>query len=120
MEPGVVSSLPRAGLSALPPGGILFPWLPADGWTGQLHELQLETGLPPPSAARSLRVAAGAPVTMVTVSFSESTACCPQALTMAMLRPELFRVVLQTSVPCTDVADGLASAWTHTREDWQP
>ncbi len=57
--------------------------------------VQLELGPPPPSVARSLRLAAGQPVATVTVRFEDPLAQAPVALTMVMLRPDLFRIVVQ-------------------------
>jgi hypothetical protein len=79
-------------------------------------------GLPPPSAARTLRLSAGEPVATVTVSFTDPASDATAALTMAMLRPELFRVVVETTpvhVPAAR-AGGLASAWTHAVDGWDP
>ena len=103
-------------------GSVLFPWLPETSWTGRPHALQIEMSLPPPSAARSLRIPVGEPVAMVTMSFGDPAARSPEALTMAMLRPELFRIVVQTAVPPIHAGsgDGLASAWTHTMRGWEP
>lgn len=84
--------------------------------------VQIEMGLPPPSAARTLRLSAGEPVATVTVSFAMPATGAPLALTMAMLRPELFRIVVE-AVPPHSGAGGtgaLASAWTHTAAGWEP
>jgi hypothetical protein len=103
-------------------GSVLFPWLPSTAWRGRPHALQIEMSLPPPSAARSLRIPAGEPVAMVTMSFGDPAGGVPEALTMAMLRPELFRIVVQTAVPPVPAGreDGLASAWTQTMRGWEP
>jgi len=79
-------------------------------------------GLPPPSAARTLRLGAGEPVATVTASFIDPGSGAPVALTMAMLRPELFRVVVEAT-PADASADrlgSLASAWTHAGDGWDP
>ena len=58
----------------------------------------------------------------VTVSFADPESGSPVALTMAMLRPELFRIVVEATparVPA-DRASGLASAWTHAGDGWDP
>ena len=79
-------------------------------------------GLPPPSAARTLRLAAGESVATVTVNFIDPGSGDPVALTMAMLRPELFRVVVEATPAdvSADRAAGLASAWTHAGDGWDP
>jgi hypothetical protein len=84
--------------------------------------VQIEMGLPPPSAARTLRLSAGEPVATVTVSFAVAATGAPVALTMAMLRPELFRIVVEAVPPHSGAADtaALASAWTHTVDGWEP
>jgi hypothetical protein len=83
--------------------------------------LQIEMGPPPPAAGRRLRVAAGEPVITVTASYAESHAGLPVALTMAMLRPELFRIVVEAP-PAGISADGKAgftTAWTHDGLCWE-
>ena len=72
------------------PGGTARPWPAA---------VQIEMGLPPPSAARTLRVPAGQSVTTVTLSFPGLTSGTAVALTVAMLRPELFRIVVEAPPP---------------------
>jgi hypothetical protein len=43
----------------------------------------------------------------------------PAALTVAVLRPELFRIVVQTAeVPLPDEAGGVPGAWARTTEGW--
>ena len=90
--------------------------------TGHARALQIEMAPPPPSVARSLRLSAGELVATVTVSFEDPAAHSPVALTMAMLRPDLFRIVVQattSAVPAAGV-DGLASVWTHDAAGWEP
>jgi len=95
-----------------------YPWRPADAEGPRAAALQIEMGLPPPSAARTLRLSAGEPVATVTVSFAVPATGVPIALTMAMLRPELFRIVVEAAPG--EGADVLASAWTHTADGWEP
>jgi DNA-binding GntR family transcriptional regulator len=66
------------------------------GSTGLPQAIQLELSLPSPSVARSLRLSAGQPVTTVTVRFDDPVAGTPVALSMAMLRPDMFRIVVQS------------------------
>jgi len=97
-----------------------YPWRPAGAAGPRPGAVQIEMGLPPPSAARTLRLPAGEPVATVTVSFTVPATGVPVALTMAMLRPELFRIVVEAA-PLQAPGKGapaLASAWTHTEDGW--
>ena len=107
--PGVIS-----------PFSFPYPWRPADAEGPQPGAVQIEMGLPPPSAARTLRLAAGEPVATVTVSFAIPATGAPVALTMAMLRPELFRIVVEAAPRQASGkdAEALASAWTHAGDGW--
>jgi DNA-binding GntR family transcriptional regulator len=86
----------------------------------QARALQIELAPPPPSVARSLRLAAGEPVAMVTVSFEDPAAHRPVAITTAMLRPDLFRIVIQAAAGPDGRAGGFASVWTHAAAGWEP
>jgi DNA-binding GntR family transcriptional regulator len=107
-----------AGMSAdapLPASLSLLPLaLPAPPVPQALH---IEMQPPPPAVARSLRLAAGQPATIVTVRFDADAR--PVALTVAVLRSDLFRVVVQSpQVPLADAGAGSYSgAWTHVVED---
>ena len=99
-----------------------LPWGSAGAESPRPGAVQIEMGLPPPSAARTLRLSAGEPVATVTVSFVMPVTGAPVALTMAMLRPELFRIVVEAP-PGDSAGEGggsLASAWTHTADGWEP
>jgi DNA-binding GntR family transcriptional regulator len=99
-----------------------LPWRRAGEQSPRPAAVQIEMGLPPPSAARTLRLSAGEPVATVTVSFVTAATDAPVALTMAMLRPELFRIVVEAA-PRNAAAGNpapLASAWTHTADGWEP
>jgi DNA-binding GntR family transcriptional regulator len=93
--------------------------LPMVGLPAALH---IELQAPPPSVARSLRLTAGQPAMMVTVRFDDRDTSKPVALTVAVLRPDMFRVVVQTPQP--PLPDGnagsLSGSWTHAVEDWEP
>lgn len=118
-EDGTVPG-PQDLSEAISPLAFPFPWRPADAEGPQPGAVQIEMGLPPPSVARTLRLAAGEPVTTVTVSFAIPATGVPVALTMAMLRPELFRIVVEAAprqVRGKD-AGALASAWTHAGDGW--
>lgn len=131
-------SLPGGGLAGgrpedgLPGGGRPDDGLPGRGLAGGLaadgaeaghaRALQIEMAPPPPSVARSLRLSAGEPVATVTVSFEDPAAHSPVALTMAMLRPDLFRIVVQAKRSDAPAAglDGFATFWTHAVAGWEP
>ena len=82
--------------------------------------LHIELQAPPPSVARSLRLTAGQPAIMVTVRFDELDTGRPVALTIAVLRPDMFRVVVETPrPPLPDGSSGnLSGSWAHAAEDW--
>jgi DNA-binding GntR family transcriptional regulator len=86
----------------------------------QARALQIELAPPPPSVARSLRLAAGEPVAMVTVGFEDPAAHRPVAITTAMLRPDLFRIVIQAAAGPDGRAVAFASVWTHATAGWEP
>jgi UTRA domain len=138
-DPRSGKELPRDELPADPlpgdgpPGAGPSPGLPADplpgdprpggrSGAGLARALQIELAPPPPSVARTLRLSAGELVATVTVSFEDPDAHCPVALTIAMLRPDLFRIVVQgtTSAVPAGSLDGLATAWTHATAGWEP
>jgi DNA-binding GntR family transcriptional regulator len=83
-DPEAASGETAAPGTAAPPGPAGLP-----------RAIQLELSLPPPSVARSLRLSAGQPVASVTVRFDDPQTGAPVALSMAMLRPDLFRIVVQ-------------------------
>jgi DNA-binding GntR family transcriptional regulator len=99
-----------ASLSLLP---LAFPAPPAP------QALHIEMQLPPPAVARSLRLAAGQPATIVTVRFDDAAAGRPVALTVAVLRSDLFRIVVQSPQLPLDAGKtgSYAGAWTHAAED---
>ena len=119
-EDTAVGGQERASL--ISPASFPFPWRPAGPDGPQPGAVQLEMGLPPPSAARTLRLSAGEPVATVTVSFADPESGSPVALTMAMLRPELFRIVVEATPERVSANrdGGLASAWTHAGDGWDP
>jgi DNA-binding GntR family transcriptional regulator len=63
------------------------------GFPAALH---LEMQPPPSSIARGLRLGAGMPAVMVTVRYDEPGSGNPVALTVAALRPDLFRIVVDS------------------------
>jgi DNA-binding GntR family transcriptional regulator len=84
--------------------------------------LHIEMQAPPPSVARSLRLSAGQPAMMVTIRFDDRDLGRPVALTTAVLRADLFRLVLQSPEPPLpgERAASIAGSWTDTAEDWEP
>jgi DNA-binding GntR family transcriptional regulator len=52
---------------------------------------------PQPAIARSLRLSPGQAVITVTVRFDDSATGAPTGLTVVMLKPELFRVAIDTT-----------------------
>jgi len=110
--------VPPDSTGVISPFSFPYPWRPADAEGPRAAAVQIEMGLPPPSAARTLRLSAGEPVATVTVRFVVPDTGVPVALTMAMLRPELFRIVVEAAPG--EGADVLASAWTRTADGWEP
>lgn len=67
------------------------------GLAGKPAAVSVEMCPPQPAAARSLRLSPGQPVIIVTTRFEEQRRHAPAGLTVVMLRPELFRVVIETA-----------------------
>jgi DNA-binding GntR family transcriptional regulator len=59
--------------------------------------VSVELSPPQPAVARSLRLSPGQPVTTVTVRFDDPATGSPVGLTVVMLKPELFRVAIDTT-----------------------
>ena len=59
--------------------------------------VSVEMSPPQPAVARSLRLSPGQPVTSVTIRFDDSGTGAPGGLTVVMLKPELFRVAIDTA-----------------------
>jgi DNA-binding GntR family transcriptional regulator len=89
---------------------------------GEPRAVHVELQPPPSSVARSLRLAAGQPAVLVTVRFDDPEAGRPVALTIAVFRPELFRIVVESGERVlAHVAEvSFPGAWTHAVEDWDP
>ncbi len=88
---------------------------------GSPTALHIEQQAPPPSVARSLRLSAGQPALMITVRFADPDSDRPVAVTIAVLRPDMFRLIVQTPeppLPGTE-AGGPPVPWAHTAEGWE-
>jgi DNA-binding GntR family transcriptional regulator len=87
---------------------------------GEPTALHIELQAPPPSIARSLRLTAGQPAVMITVKFADARTDRAVALTIAVLRPDMFRVIVQTPQPLLAPAQqGTSPAgWAHVAEGW--
>lgn len=59
--------------------------------------VSVEMSPPQPSIARSLRLSPGQPVIVVTARFDDAATEAPAGLTVVMLKPELFRVAIDTT-----------------------
>ena len=124
------------GLSLLP---ITAPVLPDPDHgelvaVGEPRAVHVELQPPPPSVARSLRLSAGQPAALVTVRFDDPEEDRPVALTIAVFRPDLFRIVVESggqlvadggvsraSEPSGPSGEGtFSAAWTHAVEEWEP
>jgi DNA-binding GntR family transcriptional regulator len=101
---------------------LLAPEPVAAAVAGAPAALHIELQAPPPSVARSLRLSAGQAAMMVTVRFDRLESGRPVALTVAVLRPDMFRIVIQSPGPPLPESDAgnLAGSWAHVAEDWEP
>jgi DNA-binding GntR family transcriptional regulator len=87
---------------------------------GRPAAVRAEIQLPPPSVAKSLRLSAGQPAAMVTVRFDDPEAARPVALTVAAVRPDLFRIVVESGEPpLPGGGAGSFPAWAHVTQDWE-
>jgi DNA-binding GntR family transcriptional regulator len=88
--------------------------------------VSVEMSPPQPSVARSLRLSPGQPVITVTVRFDDSATGETAGLTVVMLKPELFRVAIDTTeapVGSPLLMSGrpkTVTAWTRARCTWDP
>jgi DNA-binding GntR family transcriptional regulator len=97
---------------------------PALGVPGALH---MEMQPPPSSIARGLRLGAGQPAAMITVRFDEQMTGRAVALTVAALRADMFRIVVDSPAdsspvrgitPAQALADDLAAVPAPDEETW--
>jgi Bacterial regulatory proteins, gntR family len=119
--PAAPDSVPPAALAMLP---LPAPAGPDGGGGGQAGDPRaawlprsafLEMQPPPPAVARSLKLTAGQPAAMLTVRFEEAGTGRPAALTVAVLRPDLFRIAVETP---EGTGRSFTGAWTHALQDW--
>jgi hypothetical protein len=103
-----------AGIPPQPAGEAVDGMPPAPLLSAAPAALHIELQAPPPSVARSLRL-------MITVRFAESGTDRPVALTIAVLRPDMFRVIVQTPEPPLPVpaAGSSADSWARAAEGWE-
>src|SRR5260221_657022 len=88
---------------------------------GEPRAVHVEMQPPPPSVARSLRLSAGEPAAMVTIRLDDPVEGRPVALTVAVFRPDMFRIVVDAGErPLADGDEGsFSGAWTHAVEYWK-
>jgi DNA-binding GntR family transcriptional regulator len=89
---------------------------------GRPGAFQVDFAPPAPSVARTLRLAPGDPAATVTVRFEDAGRRKVIALTVAVLRPDLFRIVVESpGIPAPTVGpEGPPGSWTRAVEDWEP
>jgi len=85
---------------------------------GEPAAVQVEMQPPSPLISRSLRLSAGQCAAMITTRFDDPVTGQPTALTVAVLRPELFRIVLTAPGPPPGGEDGCLAA-ARTAADWE-
>lgn len=116
LQVATVADVPTASADgALPdsPGPVPLAGVPT--------ALHIELQAPPPSVARSLRLTAGQPAVLITVRFADPGTDRPVALTLAVLRADLFRVIVQSpQPPLPETANGSSPvSWAHAGEGWE-
>jgi DNA-binding GntR family transcriptional regulator len=112
-DPVAISTayLPESAAGALVGDGLdsfeaMLHSIPAtreDAEPARARAIDLELAPPQPSVARSLRLPPGQPATMVTIRFDDE-AGTPVGLTVVILKPDQFRVVIETGVPLPNLA----------------
>jgi hypothetical protein len=113
---GAVTGLNLLPLTAVPqqPGDGPADPVPA----GRPSALHFEMQQPPAAVARSLRLSPGQPAAMVALRFDDPETGNPIALTFAAIRPDLFRIVVESGEsPLPESGQG---AWTQVVKDWEP
>ena len=89
---------------------------------GRPSALHFEMQLPPAAVARSLRLPPGQPAAMVAVRFDDPQTAQPVALTFTAIRPDLFRIVVESGESPLPGGGpgGLSGAWAYALKDWEP
>jgi hypothetical protein len=72
-----------------------------DAEPARAKAVDLELSPPQPSVARSLRLVPGQPAISVTIRFDDPVAGTPVGLTVVILKPDQFRVVVEIGDPLT-------------------
>ena len=78
-----------------------IPALSPDAEPARAKAVDLELSPPQPSVARSLRLVPGQSAFSVTIRFDDSATGDPLGLTVVILKPDQFRVVIETGGPLT-------------------
>ncbi len=97
--------VPADWLAAAAGRGVLPLVVPDAGYLGNPgtrpdcmpYSAAVQMQLPPPSVARRLRLTAGQLAVLVTVMFGSGSGQWPAAMTAAVLRPDMFRIVVETA-----------------------
>jgi DNA-binding GntR family transcriptional regulator len=126
-RPAEQGAVPSAALTVLPllmiPGTDTGTAAAGDpGAVCPPRALFVEMHPPPPSVARSLRLSAGQSAAVVTVRFDDLAQDRPAALAITVLRPDLFRIVVESPAGFFPRGtDGsFSGAWTRALQDWEP
>jgi hypothetical protein len=113
---GEQPTTPSMALTVLPPV-LARPTEPDEGPDSAgpfvARAVSVEMLPPPPSVARTLRLPTGASTTLVTVRFDDITSRTPAAVTVVVLHPDLFRVILEWS----DGPKEALGSWAPALED---
>jgi hypothetical protein len=122
-SPAAAGSVPPAALAVLPLTARPAPDGGTDGGTDgappaawRPRSAFVEMQPPPPAVARSLKLTAGQPAAMLTVRFEEPDTGRPAALTVAVLRPDLFRIAVEAPGASRGT---FRSAWAHAAGEWE-
>ena len=112
---GEQPTTPSMALTVLPPV-LARPTGPDDADSAgpyAARAVSVEMLPPPPSIARTLRLPTGASTTLVTVRFDDITSRTPAAVTVVVLHPDLFRVILEWP----DRSKDALGSWASVLED---
>ena len=116
---GAQPTSPAAALTVLPP---VLPEPNGQEEDTAFHRtlrtsaLSVEMLPPPPSVARTLHMPTGALATVITMRFDDPSDGTPAALTVVVLRPDLFRIAIEWPAGPKDAPE----SWTQALEDSEP